>query len=33
MAAVEQVSATVGVTLACRALGVCRAALYRRRHP
>ena len=33
MAAIEQVSATVGVTLACRALGICRAALYRRRHP
>jgi hypothetical protein len=33
MAAIEHVSATVKLTLACRTLGVCRVGPYRRRHP
>jgi len=33
MAAVEEIAATVGVASACRALGVPRASLYRRRNP
>ena len=33
MTAVETASATMGTTAACDALGVSRAALYRRRQP
>ena len=33
MAAAEALRSTVGLATACRALGVGRAGLYRRRHP
>ena len=33
MAAADGLAPTVGTATACRALGVCRAAWYRRRHP
>ncbi len=33
MQAVEELAPSVGLAAACRALGVCRAALYRRRRP
>ena len=33
MGAAEGLAPTVGIAAACRALGLCRAALYRRRHP
>jgi len=33
MGAAEGLAPTVGTAAACRALGLCRASLYRRRHP